>query len=95
MEHDHQRNDNSINIYTFSKPLNLLLPYFITLAVTLPTLVLGIFVLRRNGFSASDNSFVQFITTSTGSKALEKAAAGAYLAGSKNASSIAAEGVED
>ena len=76
----------SINIYKFSKPPNLLVPYFLCLAVTLPSLVLGMIVLRRNGVSASDNSFIQLITTSTGSKELEKAAAGVCLGGAENAS---------
>src|SRR5690348_2470947 len=40
---------NSINLFRFSKPLNLLLPYFLSLALALPILILGGFILKRNG----------------------------------------------
>ncbi|TGO16217.1 hypothetical protein BPAE_0512g00010 [Botrytis paeoniae] len=74
----------SINTFQFSKPLNLILPYFISLFLAIPILVLGIWSLRQNGVSAMNNSFVQILNTTTGSKALERAAATGCLGGYNN-----------
>ncbi|TVY80729.1 hypothetical protein LSUE1_G003442 [Lachnellula suecica] len=75
----------TINIYSFSQPLNLILPYFISLAVGLPFMLLGTLALFRNGVSAIDGGFMQIITTSTGSAVLDRAAAGGCLGGSESA----------
>lgn len=74
----------TINVYTFSQPLNLVLPYFITLLISIPFVILGSFALISNGVPATDGGFVQFIATTTGSPALDNAAAGGCLGGSDN-----------
>jgi len=71
----------TINIYTFSKPLSLLIPYFLCLFIALPILAMGGYALRQNGVSAVDGGFIQLITTSTGSPTLQKLAAGGCLGG--------------
>lgn len=60
----------TINVYNFSQPLSLVLPYFLTLLVALPFVVLGCLSLFNNGVSAMDGSFMQIIATSTGSATL-------------------------
>ncbi|KAH6669412.1 hypothetical protein B0J14DRAFT_598601 [Halenospora varia] len=72
------------NIYSFSSPLTLILPYFLTLALSFPFMVLGSLALIRNGVSATDGGFIQLISTSTGSAALDNAAAGGCLGGSES-----------
>lgn len=74
----------TLNVYKFSQPLSLLLPYFITLIVSLPFVVIGCLSLFRNGVSAMDGSFTQIITTSTGSAVLDRAAAGGCLGGNES-----------
>lgn len=59
-----------INVYRFSQPLSLVLPYFITLLASLPFVVVGCLSLFKNGVSAIDGSFIQIIATSTGSATL-------------------------
>lgn len=73
-----------INVYSFSEPLNLIIPYFATLLVSLPFIILGGIALIRNGVSAIDNSFIQLLATSTGSATIDRAAAGGCLGGSEN-----------
>jgi len=75
---------NSVNVYSFSHPLSLILPYFITLAVALPFIVMGYIALLRNGVSATDGGFMQIIATSTGSAVLDRAAAGGCLGGNES-----------
>lgn len=75
----------SINVYKFSKPLNLIIPYFVSLLVALPVLGLGVYALKKNGVSAVDGGFLQLLTTTTGSATLEKVAAGGCLGGSESA----------
>ncbi|KAL2063523.1 hypothetical protein VTL71DRAFT_5328 [Oculimacula yallundae] len=74
----------SHNVYAFSQPLSLLLPYFITLFISLPFVVIGCLSLFKNGVSALDGSFTQIITTSTGSAVLDRAAAGGCLGGNES-----------
>ncbi len=73
-----------VNVYSFSNPLSLILPYFVTLTVALPFMVLGFLALLRNGVSATDGGFMQIITTSTGSAVLDRAAAGGCLGGDES-----------
>lgn len=73
-----------VNVYSFSRPLNLLIPYFLTLFLSLPFIILGGIALINNGVSALDGSFIQIITTSTGSSILDKAAAGGCLGGNES-----------
>lgn len=60
----------TVNVYKFSQPLSLVLPYFVTLLVALPFVVCGCLALFDNGVSAMDGSFMQIIATSTGSATL-------------------------
>ncbi|KUJ24318.1 uncharacterized protein LY89DRAFT_727350 [Mollisia scopiformis] len=73
-----------VNVYSFSQPLSLVLPYFITLFVTMPFVVMGCLALFKNGVSAMDGSFMQIIATSTGSATLDRAAAGGCLGGDES-----------
>lgn len=74
---------NPINVYNFSKRLNLIIPYFLSLLLTLPILALGAFALHKNGVSATDGGFTQLVTTTAGSETLSKVAVGGYLGGSE------------
>jgi len=69
------------NVYRLSSPLVLILPYFLSLALALPFMLIGCIALVKNGVSAMDGSFEQIITTSTGSSVLDRAAAGGCLGG--------------
>lgn len=71
------------NVYSFSQPPNLIIPYFVSLAVAVPFLLLGGWALVRNGVSAADGGFMQIITTSTGSAILDSAAAGVASAATR------------
>ncbi|TVY34964.1 hypothetical protein LOCC1_G008078 [Lachnellula occidentalis] len=74
-----------INIYSLTSPLNLYLPYALCLALAIPFLLLGANSLRLNGVPAIDGGFIQILTTTTGNRGLENAAAGGCLGGSENA----------
>lgn len=71
------------NVYFFSEKPQFFIPYFGTLVITLPFLILGLLALRWNGVSAAEG-FIQILTTTTGSKALDKASAGGCLGGEEN-----------
>lgn len=73
----------SQNVYTFSHPLNLLVPYSLSLLLSLPFLVIGMVALYQNGVPAADGGFIQILSTTTGSRALQQAAAGNCLGGDK------------
>ncbi|RJE24584.1 hypothetical protein PHISCL_03062 [Aspergillus sclerotialis] len=70
--------------YSFSRPLALILAYFLTLGVTLPFLVLGVWALRANGVPATDHSFLQILMTTRGSPTVDCLAAGGCLGGDHN-----------
>ncbi|KAF7960778.1 hypothetical protein EAE96_000451 [Botrytis aclada] len=53
------------NIYFFSQPLNLLLPYFLSLLLSLPFLILGLWALVQNGVAAQDANFTQLLCTTS------------------------------
>ena len=73
-----------INVYSFSRPLNLILPYFIILLLAIPFIIIGGIALHNNGVSAIDGGFIQTIATSTGSAVLDRAAAGGCLGGEES-----------
>lgn len=73
-----------VNVYSFSRPLNLIIPYFLTLLLSLPFIILGGIALFNNGVSAMDGSFIQILSTSTGSSIIDKAAAGGCLGGNES-----------
>ena len=70
--------------YAFISPKTIIIPYLSCLLISFPFLLLGLFSLRSNGVSAIDGGFLQILMTTTGSKALEKAAAGGCLGGNEN-----------
>lgn len=74
----------SVNIYTFSRPGNLLVPYALCLALTFPCLVLGFVALHVNGVSAIDGGFLQVLCTTRGSATVDRVAMGACLGGEGN-----------
>lgn len=76
--------DSLINIYSFSKPANLLLPYGLSLLFSLPFIILGLWALYENSVSATDGGFIQLISTSTGSSALKIEAVKGCLGGEEN-----------
>jgi hypothetical protein len=75
---------DTINVYSFSRPLNLILPYFVTLLLAIPFILVGGAALHQNGVSAIDGGFMQILTTTTGSAVIDKAAAGGCLGGEES-----------
>ncbi|KAF2129167.1 hypothetical protein P153DRAFT_397338 [Dothidotthia symphoricarpi CBS 119687] len=71
-------------LYSFAYPRTLLIPYLTCLLISVPFLLLGLISLRSNGVSAIEGGFLQILMTTTGSKTLEKAAAGGCLGGEEN-----------
>jgi hypothetical protein len=47
------------NVWRFSRPLNLILPYAVSLAMSLVFSIISLRSLWDNGFSAADHSFAQ------------------------------------
>ncbi|KAE8158939.1 hypothetical protein BDV40DRAFT_291349 [Aspergillus tamarii] len=72
--------------YVWSRPLNLLLPYFLSLGVALPLAALGYWSLRQNGVPATDNGFLQVAMTTRGNYKLDQLAMGGCLGGNHNES---------
>jgi hypothetical protein len=77
--------ETPITVYSFSQPLTLILPYSITLLVSLPFIFLGFWALNRNGVPATDGGFMQLVSTTTGSESLTREAAVGCLGGDANA----------
>jgi hypothetical protein len=75
----------SRNVYRFSHPLSLLLPYGLCLGFTLLSIVLGLNALRLNGISATDGGFLQIMMTTTGDTEMSRSVQGGSLGGSGNA----------
>lgn len=71
----------SHNVYWFSSPRQLLIPYGVSLLMSLIVIILGIQALHQNGIPATDGGFIQVLSTTTGSARLRKAAAGNCLGG--------------
>jgi len=76
--------ENTVNVYSFSSPLTLLLPYFLSIILAFPFVLQGFWALVRNGVAATDGGFMQIISTSTGSAILDSAAAGGCLGGDES-----------
>jgi hypothetical protein len=72
------------NIYSFAVRRNLLIPYFLCLAVSVPFLILATISMSRNGVSAISGGFIQTVMTTTGSRTVERMAAGGCLGGDEN-----------
>ncbi len=77
-----QQTEN-VNFFTFSQPVNLILPYFLSLALALVVVIAGGVALVSNGVSAN-GGFQQIICTTSESKSLHKAASGGCLGGEEN-----------
>lgn len=78
--------NTSQNVYTFSEPLNLILPYSLSLALVFPFLLIGTYALLQNGVPAIDGGFIQILSTTTGNPTLQMAAAGNCLGGEEHPS---------
>lgn len=76
----------SQNVFSFSHPINLILPYFLSLLLALPFLIIGTVALIQNGVPATDGGFIQILSTTTGSPTLQQVAAGNCLAGEEHPS---------
>ncbi|KAE8448782.1 hypothetical protein EG329_008784 [Mollisiaceae sp. DMI_Dod_QoI] len=72
------------NVYSFSDKLNLLLPYYLSLIISLPLLAIGGACLHSNGVSAIDGGFLQILMTTSNSKALHEVASDGALGGQEN-----------
>ncbi|KAE8380431.1 hypothetical protein BDV26DRAFT_279500 [Aspergillus bertholletiae] len=72
--------------YVWSRPLNLLLPYFLSLGIALPLAALGYWSLRQNGVPATDNGFLQVAMTTRGNYRLDQLAMRGCLGGNHNES---------
>jgi hypothetical protein len=81
----------TVNVFPLSRSLNIYLPYFLALGLAVPFIAMVIITRMRNEVSATDRRFIQLLSTTTGSAALSRAAAGSYLGGDENVS----EGLKD
>jgi hypothetical protein len=63
------------NVYRFSFPVNLVVPYATCLAAALVFVLIGLNALRLNGVPATDGGFLQILMTTTGDTVLNRAAA--------------------
>ncbi|KAE8153275.1 hypothetical protein BDV25DRAFT_169157 [Aspergillus avenaceus] len=72
--------------FVFSRPINLLLPYFLSLGLALPLAGMGYWSLRQNGVPATDNGFLQVAMTTRGNRELDHLAMGGCLGGNHNES---------
>jgi hypothetical protein len=60
------------NTYEFSQPLDLILPYSISLAIATGFVFIGIWSLVRNGVAAADGGFLQVMMATRGHTEMEK-----------------------
>jgi len=72
-----------VSVHSFSSPINLILPYFLSLAIAFPFSALGLWALHSNGVPACDGGFIQLMTT-TKSASLERNAIAGCLGGEEN-----------
>ena len=70
--------------YSFSRPLNIGLPYGLLFVLALPFLGLGLWSLYANGVPAQDGGFFQILVTTRGSEVLDRAARAGCLGGEEN-----------
>jgi hypothetical protein len=73
------------NVYSFSRPNNLILPYALSLIISLPFLISGYLSLRHNGVAALSDSFLQLLVTTTRSEELDRVARPCSLGGDEMA----------
>jgi hypothetical protein len=65
---------NYRNVYTFSSPQSLILPYLIALSLSLLCNILGIWALSTNGEVAENGGFLQIMTTTRGNTEMDQVA---------------------
>lgn len=65
--------------YYLSRPARLVAPYFVTLGVTLPLLILGAWPLRENGVPTTGSGFLQILMITRGSPTMNHIAADGCL----------------
>lgn len=71
--------------YVFSRRLNLILPYFISLGLAIPALIYALVLLyHTHHVAAMGDSFIQILMTTTGSPTLTELAVGGCLGGDNN-----------
>ncbi|KAG9186785.1 hypothetical protein G6011_09893 [Alternaria panax] len=58
--------------YHFSRPINLIIPYALSLGIALVFVGIGIWSLMSNGVPATDGGFLQIATTNTGRTEMER-----------------------
>ena len=75
---------NTANFYTLYRPINLLLPYSLSLAAAIFFIVLGLLALKSNGISASSWGSLQILTTARASETLNHVAEKSSLGGREN-----------
>ncbi|CAI7669614.1 unnamed protein product [Penicillium crustosum] len=83
-----QKRNEIRNIYTFSRPLNLFLPYGLMLLGGLCAMGFGFYALRSNGVPATDGGFLQLFTTSQRSDTVDRIVRGGCLGGEENVSTV-------
>jgi hypothetical protein len=62
------------NVYIFSSPKSLIIPYAIALGLSLLCNILGIWALATNGEAAENGGFLQIMTTTRGNTEMDRAA---------------------
>jgi hypothetical protein len=82
-----QNRTTTVNVYTLSRPLNLILPYTTMLVSALGVLLLGAWALNRNGVVAADGGFLQVLTTTRGCEEVDRVARSCCLGSEDNWSS--------
>ncbi|KAI9774122.1 MAG: hypothetical protein M1840_005215 [Geoglossum simile] len=72
-----------INVYQFVTPRNVILSYASALLLGLIIIAMSLLALRKNGVTAADG-FLQILTTTNGSTAVDNAIAGGCIGGERN-----------
>lgn len=65
----------TIDVYSFSRLLNLIVPYLASLLLAVPFILIRGIALHNNGTSVIDRGFMQIIATTTGGAIVDKAVA--------------------
>jgi hypothetical protein len=76
--------ENVLNVYSFSRPLNLYIPYGVGLLLSLVFIGMGSLALYWNGVDAIDGGFLQLVTTTTASRRFNDVASKADVGGSED-----------
>lgn len=74
----------TINVYSFSDPARLIIPYFLSIFLSLGFIILGGHALLSNGISASTGGLFQTLCTTRGSEQLHDLASQGCLGGREN-----------